>query len=148
MVNLSAYLLQHEYCAIQAALTPTQHFIVPIKINHAQESIFIIDCGASHSCLDKAAAEKIGLPLTISLDKAAGLGGIEMEKSETLLEQLCIGHCYFNNLSFAVLDLAHVNEALQVVGQSAIDGILGNDILLKSDAILDFKQAILFIKQP
>ncbi len=147
MTDLSTCLYQAGYQAVAIELTETQHFTVRAIINK-KEALFVVDCGASHSCLDRKVAEEMGLHLNDSLDKASGLGSNTMDKSETLIEQFRIEMCYFDNVSFAVLDLTNINEALQVCGQSPIDGIIGNDILLKSNAVIDFKRALLYIKQP
>ncbi|HVA98908.1 MAG TPA: clan AA aspartic protease, partial [Bacteroidia bacterium] len=39
-----------------------------------------------------------------------------------------------------LLDLSHVNTSYESIGLKPIDGVLGSDLLLKYDAIIDYKK--------
>ena len=45
------------------------------------------------------------------------------------------------------MDLAHVNEALSLRGESRVDVVLGADVLEFQQAIIDYGSSSLFLKQ-
>jgi hypothetical protein len=73
--SLHHFLLQQNYTPVSLQQTPTRHFATYGTINN-QSMLFIIDTGASHSCLDQqSATQKLHLvPSEIDHDKVIGFG--------------------------------------------------------------------------
>jgi hypothetical protein len=47
---------------------------------------------------------------------------------------------------FILFDLSHVNEALSQQKIKPVDGIIGADVLLKGNAIIDYPNQYLYLK--
>ena len=45
-----------------------------------------------------------------------------------------------------MLDLSHVNQSYEQIGLKPIDGVLGSDVLLKYNAVIDYEKKILKLK--
>ena len=146
-ISLQRFLLNQDYYPLHLERIITEHLTLKAYIN-GQKVTLILDTGASQSCLHTKAAEDLGLTLSASEDKAAGIGTIEMEMSGVTVDLLTLGIFQTSNYQFAVIDLSHVNVALKQVTDVEIQGILGADVLMNYQAILDYKTQQLYLKQP
>lgn len=144
--SLQLFLLAQDYYPLDLERIITEHLTLKAYIN-GQKVTLILDTGASHSCLHTEAAKDLGLTLNASEDKAAGIGTTEMEMSGVMVDLLTLGIFQTPNYQFPVIDLSHVNTALQQVTDIKIQGILGADILTNYQAILDYKTQRLYLKQ-
>ena len=107
----------------------------------------LIDTGASKSVLDKSYATDIAesLKLVDTKDLSSGLGTSTMKVEIADIETLKIGDFILNGWQIAVIDLAHVNQAYQEVGLGPVNMVLGNDILVKHQASIDYTTKILLL---
>ncbi len=123
------------------------HLICKAKINGKNARI-LIDTGASRSVFDQ---ERIRLFVNeksfIQNEKlSTGLGTNSMPTSSVTLKSLKIGDLKIDDFLAILLDLQHVNVTYGTLGHEAIDGVLGNDILLKHKAVIDYNKKILKLR--
>lgn len=145
-MKMKSLLANKGYIAIALKKIATNHFELKAKINGVKGR-FILDTGASNSCIDLSLAQKFELDLTDSDTKAAGAGGIGMATKISHENVLEIKSWKFKNASIVLLDLSHVNTALTEHKAKAVDGIIGADILEKGKAVIDYKKKRLFLKK-
>ncbi len=145
--TLHSFLLAQGYYPIALNKSTTNHFLIKGKVNGYSVN-FVLDTGASGSCLDGHRVEKLGLTTEASDEKATGLGISEMEKSEVLIEELLLSIFHKTNYTMAVIDLSHVNYALENAALERIDGIIGADFMMEYQAVIDYKTEQMYLKEP
>jgi len=120
------------------------HLLVKSKIN-GKVARLLIDTGASRSVFD---IERIKLYVSEKSfpdhDKlSTGLGTNSMPTSKITLKSLKIGDLVLENFPAVLLDLQHVNGTYNTLGHSAIEGVIGNDILVRYNATINYKKMVL-----
>jgi hypothetical protein len=123
------------------------HLMIKVKINGKSANL-IIDTGASKTVLDRTRVSKYVKERDfISHDKlSSGLGTNSMESHMTLLKKISIGDLVINDYTTVLLDLSHVNGSYQQIGLKPVEGVLGSDILLLYNAVIDYEKKILKFK--
>lgn len=145
MENLYATLKKQGYTRIKFKLSKTQHLLVKGKINGI-EGNFILDTGASNSCVDFEGIGYFELLATDSDTKAAGAGGTGMLTQTSLKNRLKLGRWTSKNFGLVIFDMSHVNEALRQYKAKPVHGIIGADILMKGKAIIDYYSHCVYLK--
>jgi len=143
---LKDYLTKRDYHSIKLKKTKTNHFEFKAKINGVKGS-FILDTGASNTCVDFNLADHFKLAVKDSETKAAGAGATEMLTKQALDVKIQIGKWRYHNLHLVLLDLTHVNTALVDHNATPIEGIIGADILKHGKAIIDYDKKYLYLKK-
>lgn len=142
---LKDFLLNQGYTKIKLHLTKTNHFEIIAKINGVK-GLFILDTGASSSCVDFNTAAMFKLNVTDSEIKAAGAGATDMETKMSKQNNIAIGKWKKNKIVIVLFSLTHVNTALTNHNSKPVDGIIGADILKKGKAIIDYEKKYLYLK--
>ena len=145
MENLKDFLLDRGYTKIKLHLTKTNHFEIKVSLNNIK-GVFILDTGASNSCVGFEAIETFKLKVKDSEIKAAGAGATDMLTQISKKNKLKIGKWKKDKIALILFNLAHVNTALLSHNSKPIDGIIGADILKKGKAIIDYDKRILYLK--
>ena len=145
-MNLKHILLRKGYQKIKLKKINTNHFEIKAKLNGIKGR-FILDTGASNSCVDISLASTFKLQVEDSNTKAAGAGAIGMETKIASQNKLQLKKWEFKNCTMVLLDLTHVNTALTEHNAKAVDGIIGADILEKGKAIIDYKNKCVYLKK-
>ncbi|WP_372794305.1 retropepsin-like aspartic protease [Lutibacter sp.] len=145
-MKLNNILIRKGYTKIKLKKINTNHFELKATINGV-EGRFILDTGASNSCVEIKLAEKFKLAVKDSETKAAGAGAIGMETKISSKNRLEFKGWKYNNCHLVLLDLTHVNTALTEHKANAVDGIIGADILEKTGAIIDYNEQCLYLKR-
>ncbi|MBQ4803319.1 clan AA aspartic protease [Aquimarina sp. MMG015] len=145
MTTLRQFLINKEYQRIRLVYTKTNHFEVKAKLNGI-EGNFILDTGASNSCVGFDAVEKFNLFAQDSDVKAAGAGATDMVTQLSKKNTLQLGKWSKNNVSLVLFDLTHVNTALTAHQAEPVDGIIGADILKKGKAVIDYERKCVYLK--
>jgi len=145
MGTLRQFLIQKEFHRIKLVFTKTNHFEVTATLNGI-EGNFIVDTGASNSCVGFEAVEKFSLFTQDSDVKAAGAGATDMLTQLSKKNTIQIGKWSKKNMSLILFDLKHVNEALITHEAEPVDGIIGADILKKGKAVIDYERMCLYLK--
>ena len=146
MASLKKFLEKKSYTKVPLILTSTNHFEIVAKINGATGR-FILDTGASNTCVGFDKIEFFGITTKESKIKAAGAGATNMETLISTKNQIEIGAWQKNKAKIVLFDLVHVNEALTAHKTLPVDGIIGADILKKAKAIIDYNKRYVYLKQ-
>jgi len=145
MENLYDTLREKGYKKIKFRISKTQHLLIKAKINGISGN-FILDTGASNSCVGFDGIEHFGLAANDSETLAAGAGGIGMLTQTSLKNELKLGRWQTKNFSLVIFDMSHVNEALRQYKAKPVHGIIGADILMKGKAIIDYHNQCFYLK--
>ena len=145
MDTLQSFLTERGYTRTKLHLTKTNHFEIIAKINGVKGT-FIVDTGASNSCVGFESVELFKLDTEDSEIKAAGAGAIDMETKLSQRNQLKIGKWNYDKLILVLFNLTHVNTALVNHNSKPVHGIIGADILKKGKAIIDYDRKYLYLK--
>jgi predicted aspartyl protease len=146
MKKIQDLLKKEKYKKIKFKLTKTQHLTLKAKINGIQ-GVFILDTGASNSCVGFESIERFKLKANNSKTKAAGAGATGMTTQIASENQLKIGTWKNSDFNLVIFDLSHVNEALRQHKTKEVHGIIGADVLLEGDAIIDYSSKHLYLKK-
>lgn len=145
MKQLQEILKKEKYRKINFKVSKTQHLLIKATINGISGN-FILDTGASNSCVGFDSIEKFNLKAGKSKTKAAGAGATGMFTQLAKNNTLKIGRWNNSEFHLVIFDMTHVNEALQQHKAKAVDGIIGADILLEGKAIIDYYNHCLYLK--
>jgi len=144
-MNLQQFLLNKGYTKIKLRLTKTNHFEVKANINGIKGR-FILDTGASSSCVGFESVETFNLSVEDSNVKAAGAGATDIKTQISKKNSIKIGKWKYKKMKLILFDLIHVNTALENHNSNAVDGIIGADILKKTKAIIDYSNKYLYLQ--
>jgi predicted aspartyl protease len=145
MQEIQDFLKGKKYKKIKFKVLKTQHLLVPAKINDVKGT-FILDTGASNSCVGLEEIIKFELLAENSETKAAGAGATGMTTQLSKKNKLQLGRWKSETLNLVVFDMSHVNEALISYKTKPVNGIIGADILLEGKAIIDYSNHCLYLK--
>ena len=123
------------------------HIVVDVLINGFAASM-IIDTGASNCVLDAERSERFRLIHDPSLEResAIGIGSGSLSISLSRCDRFELGDFKMDKFPFVLLDLSTVNETFGKAGCDPVDGIIGTDLLLAANSVIDYKSAtILFL---
>ena len=134
------------YVRIPLELTSTNHFALEVKVNGITGR-FILDTGASNTCIGFDNIERFKLISEASEIKAAGAGATNMDTLIATKNTIEIGTWHQKKSKIVLFDLVHVNEALITHNATPVDGIIGADILDRAKAIIDYGKRRVYLKQ-
>ncbi|WP_313112185.1 retropepsin-like aspartic protease [Aequorivita sediminis] len=146
-MHLREFLETQGFYRIPLKKLATGHYLFSAKINGVSGD-FILDTGASTSCVGFKNSTHFKLISEESMIKAAGAGAINMETMLSRKNIFAIKSWKISNMDFVLFDLTHVNEALAQVEEGPIHGIIGADFLKKNRAVIDYGRNCFYIKVP
>ncbi len=132
--------------SIPLVLTETNHFEISAKINGVSGR-FILDTGASNTCVGMDKIDLFKMVSEVSEIKAAGAGATEMETLVSSKNKIQIGEWKKKKQKIVLFDLVHVNQALTSHNSLPVDGIIGADLLKKGKAVIDYDKKSLYLKK-
>ena len=145
-MNTLRKLLSHKgYRRSPLRFTVTNHIEVDAILNGVFGT-FILDTGASNSCVDFEAEHKFNLFAEDSEVRAAGAGSGDMRTQLSQENLLQLGEWSRKKISLVLFDLSHVNKALVAHKGTPVDGIIGGDILKRGKAVIDYANWCLYLK--
>jgi len=144
--QLHTLLKENDYIKSVFKLSKTQHLMIKAKINGVEGS-FILDTGASHSCIDFESEQYFNLTTKKSNTKVAGAGAIGMPSKTSEHNIVDIGRWRAYQISVILFDLNHVNQTLLQAKLKPIHGIIGADILLEGKSIIDYPNRNIYLKK-
>lgn len=145
MASLKKFLLSQGFSVLELERTQTDHFAIAAEINGVAGR-FIVDTGASNTCVGLDRIAHFGMESEGSEIKAAGAGSSELETAVSSGNRLLIGTWEQTGLQVVLIDLSHVNQALANHEATPVDGILGADVLRLGRAVIDYEKNRLFLK--
>lgn len=143
--TLEEFLLNKDYIRVKLRLTKTNHFEIKATLNGVKGR-FILDTGASNSCVGFEAIDHFNLKVKDSNIMAAGAGASNMETKMSKKNKIKIGKWEIKKVVLVLFNLTHVNTALINHKSKPVDGIIGADILKKSNAVIDYEKKYLYLK--
>ena len=146
-MNYLPYLLKKEnYKKIKFKVSKTQHLLIKAKINGVKGN-FILDTGASNSCIGFESVEFFLLEAKESKTKASGAGATGMITQIAVDSKLQLGSWKHAEFDLVIFDLSHVNEALIAHKAKPVHGIIGADVLMKGKGIIDYYNHCLYLME-
>lgn len=146
MASLKKFLTSKGYIRIPLVFTETNHFEIVAKINGISGK-FILDTGASNTCVGMDKIEFFQMVSETTDIKAAGAGATEMETLISSKNKIQLGDWKKGKLKIVLFDLVHVNQALISHKALPVDGIIGADVLKKGKAVIDYNKKCLYLKK-
>jgi len=145
MKNLHEKLKKVNYKKVKFKITKTQHLLIKAKINGIKGN-FILDTGASNSCVGFESIDYFTLEATKSKTKASGAGATGMKTQMSTKNNLQLNKWKDDAFDLVIFDLSHVNEALSQYKVKPVHGIIGADVLMKGKGIIDYYNHCLYLK--
>lgn len=145
MEDFQKILKKNKYKKIAFKVSKTQHLLVKATLNGIKGN-FILDTGASNSCVGYESIEKFNLVTEKSKTKAAGAGATGLLTQLSKKNKIELGRWKETDFSLVIFDLSHVNLALTQHKAKPVDGIIGADILLDGKAIIDYFNHCFYLK--
>lgn len=122
------------------------HVAVEITVN-GKAALMIVDTGASNCVFDLNQVDEFDLIAEAhrSSDKAIGIGAGGVEMSVAGDVALTLSGIQINDYFFALIDMSGINEIFSKDNQKKINGIIGTDLLLMCNAIIDYRKKTLVL---
>ena len=131
---------------IPLRFSKSQHLIGEFTLN-GKAAVFLIDTGASNSCVDKTRADYFNLEAEGDNLPLQGAGQEKLFAQSSDKSSLCYFDKEIHHLSFMLIDMETINAALVEQEEEKIDGIIGADVLHKKKAIIDYHQCCLYVNE-
>ncbi len=144
-MQLRKFLEAQGFYRIPLKRLATGHYLFSAKINGVSGD-FILDTGASTSCVGFTDSAHFLLISEDSIIKAAGAGAINMETMLSRKNEFKIKNWGIKNMDIVLFDLSHVNEALSQVNEGPVHGIIGADFLKQHRAVIDYGRNCFYVK--
>lgn len=140
-----SFLKNKGYISLRLKKTETNHYQIVATINN-NKGLFIIDTGASNTCVDLSLIEKFNLISKNSEIKASSATDLMEETKISKKNFLQIGKWVNKSSSLVLFNLDHINNALIEREVQKVDGIIGADTLKQAKAIIDYGSNKLYLK--
>ena len=127
---------------LQCYSLESKHLYCKIELNGVT-GIFLIDSGASNSCVDIEKQNKFSLEKYKKSFSASGAGSEKFDAFKTKKGEFSFKKKVVDKLNFLLIDMKPINIALKKTDDINIDGIIGADFLIKKNAILNYKEMTL-----
>ncbi len=120
------------------------HLIVKGTINDI-ELLMVLDTGASRTCFDINFLKTIISQKTLVENDtiSSGIGTNDLQSFSTKIKSFKIAQFKIKNYQAIGIDLTNVHFAYNKLGLPIINGILGSDIFVKYNAVIDYKNKVL-----
>ena len=143
-VTLNKFLKSEGYSSVKLIFLVTKHYLIEAKVNGI-DGTFILDTGASNSCICTSLEDKFKVISKESKEKASSANS-EMTNTKISKSNIIQIGKWEDKINLISFDMNHINNALSQKKVSPIDGILGADILKKSKAVIDYESNKLYLK--
>ena len=143
-ITLNKFLKSEGYSSIKLIFLETKHYLIEAKVNGIKGR-FILDTGASNSCICTSLEDKFKVISKESKEKASSANSEMTNTKISKRNTIQIGK-WEDKINLISFDMNHINNALSQKKVSPIDGILGADILKKSKAVIDYESNKLYLK--
>ena len=144
-MKLKSLLKKSGYLSISFKRLKTNHIQVKAEINSVK-GVFIIDTGASNSCIDLKLCDFYNIIYEKSSEKASSATDQISNTMISKKNQIKIGKWFKKNMTIVLFDMTFINRTLNEHGIDSVSGIIGSDLLKKGKAIIDYSENKLFLK--
>lgn len=123
------------------------HVLVNVMVFKKQFKL-VLDTGASKTAFDKNLLLELvhENELKNSGHLTTGLGTNNMQSFTTNLTDLFVGKFHIPSLEVAVLDLSAINVAYDNLKVEPVLGVLGGDVLMRYQAVINYAERKLILK--
>ena len=143
-ITLNKFLKSKGYSSVKLIFLVTKHYLIEAKVNGI-DGTFILDTGASNSCICTSLEDKFKVISKESKEKASSANS-EMTNTKISKSNIIQIGKWEDKINLISFDMNHINNALSQKKVSPIDGILGADILKKSKEVIDYESNKLYLK--
>lgn len=145
MPSLKRELNQKGYTSHNIRIaTKSRHIVTKVTIN-GKTARFIIDTGASASCIDERLMDDFQLiPEAMNQQIGTASGSLIPRVAHNNILEL--GEWRYENASILTMDMTFINNALKSEGMRSVHGLLGADYLIASQAIIDYGKQQIYLK--
>lgn len=116
----------------------SNHILIKCEINNIKGD-FIIDTGASNSCIDYKKSEKFNIKFEISNESATSATNKIKKLFISKNNKIKIDDWFLEDYDLILFDMKQVIDTIVSQCDVEIDGIIGSDILKKGKAIINYK---------
>ena len=122
----------------------SKHLFCKINLNDL-EAKFIIDTGASNTCIDKNKIDHFKLVSNKKEMDVSGAGKEKLKVTPTKKSVLSLNKIVLMKINVMLLDMSSINNSLKKENSIEVDGILGADFLIKTKSIINYKLKKIFL---
>ncbi|ALM20755.1 hypothetical protein JCM19294_2280 [Nonlabens tegetincola] len=145
MKSLKKWLVSQGYTAHPIRLSKKSGHIVTKAVLNGYQGRFIIDTGASATCVNQDLYKEFQLN-TEFMDKAIGTASGSLRPRIAHHNVLELGDWEDQDVTVLSMDMTFINTALKSERMHSIQGLLGADFLISSQAIIDYKGKYIYMK--
>ncbi|MCK5824948.1 MAG: clan AA aspartic protease [Ichthyobacteriaceae bacterium] len=143
-MNLKDILIKEGFVCIKLYSNSIGHFQFTAEINGV-EGEFILDTGASASCVGTEFADMFNLKTSDKEVEASGAGNSDMKAFVSDLTEVKISGLKIDIDEIVLFNLTEINSALKKHGASLVHGVIGADILKQHKAIINYHDQTLYL---
>lgn len=124
------------------------HLAVKCKINGIK-SVLLIDTGASNSVFDRGSEVFLDTEMLSTDDNGMG-SGFNSELPQLVrgkIESIKLGRLNLKNVNGFFTQMDHINDLYSRLKLPRITGILGSDVLLEHNAVIDFGNRVIWFEK-
>jgi hypothetical protein len=143
-ITLNKFLKSEGYSSIKLMFLETKHYLIEAKVNGI-DGRFILDTGASNSCICTSLEDKFKVISKESKEKASSANS-EMTHTKISKSNIIQIGKWEDKIKLITFDMSHINTAFSEKKVDPIDGIVGADVLKKSKAVIDYESNKLYLK--
>ncbi|MGB1315946.1 MAG: retropepsin-like aspartic protease, partial [Chitinophagales bacterium] len=143
--KLDNLLRKQGYQKIPLVTYRSGHIVFDLVLND-YPALFLLDTGASGTILTNDSIEKFSLEMQDTEESGTGAGSTGLKLQQAVGNKLAFGDKIIADMDLFVMDLTHVNNSFVELKHQTIDGVLGADILINYDCVLDYKGMNFYIK--
>ena len=122
---------------IEFSLSKTNHIFIDIQVNKIQGQ-FIVDTGASNSCVDLSSKDKFNIICKKSNEQASSANSDIKNIFYSNNNTLKFNKLIIDDFKILLFDMNYINDSLNSKKIKEINGIIGGDILKKFNAKIDY----------
>jgi len=121
------------------------HILIEGSFYDGTTANWIIDTGASKTVLDSNLNQFYeGVESDNEEDyQSAGINQGMLDTTVGLIDRLQLGDLEISNLKVALIDLKHVNEIYEKYTRYKIAGLIGGDILMNYQCVIDYENKLI-----
>ena len=134
---MSIPFIKNPKTSVKCFVLKTNHITCKMVINDIEGS-FLIDSGASNSCINIESSEGFKLVKYKKSYSASGAGNGKFDVSKSKKAQISHQGKNVVKLNFLLIDMTSINKALNESDNINVDGILGADFLIEKNASIDY----------
>lgn len=144
-MTLDDFLNQKDFTRIPLTKSGVGHFHTSGFLNDRAISV-LIDTGASSTVFSLDVAKDLNLTVSKMEAAGGGVGSASMEVYKIEAARFSLGDVAPDIEEFYAMDFTHVNRALAMKGERAVEAVLGADALSKHGAVIDYGGSALYLK--